>query len=83
MSYQLDVKQIFRPIMENVDNLGENREIYKQLLTTKAWHNSFWISYAHIHRVISDWFSQYVEHVDKLWIMGKTHVTLRYVNYFY
>lgn len=41
MSYQLDVKQIFRPIMENVDNLGENREIYKQLLTTKAWHNSF------------------------------------------
>lgn len=29
MSYQLDVKQIFRLIMENVDNLGENREIYK------------------------------------------------------
>lgn len=29
MSYQLDVKQIFRPILENVDNLGENREIYK------------------------------------------------------
>lgn len=21
--------------------------------------------------------------MDKLWIMGKTHVTLRYVNYFY
>lgn len=36
MSYQLDVKQIFRPILEIVDNLGENREIYKQLLTTKA-----------------------------------------------
>ncbi|WP_308237035.1 hypothetical protein [Weissella thailandensis] len=41
MSYQLDVKQIFKPIMENVDNLGENTEIYKQLLTIKAWHNSF------------------------------------------
>lgn len=41
MSYQLDVNQILRLIMENVDNLGENREIYKQLLTTKACHNSF------------------------------------------
>lgn len=41
MSYQLDVKQILRLIMENVDNLGENREIYKQLLTAKACHNSF------------------------------------------
>lgn len=40
MIYQLDVKQIFRPILEIVDNLGENREIYKQLLTTKACHNS-------------------------------------------
>ncbi len=83
MSYQLDVKQIFRAILENVDNLAENREIYKQLLTTKACHNRSKISYTHIHRVIRDWFSRYVEHVDKLWIMGKTHVTLRYVACFY